>query len=331
MIIEDNALITNSLGIKSTCKFLLTLENDSDLEELKLFLRNTKYKYYIVGEGTNLVLPNFYDGCIIQTKFTNIIEDNVNQTLKVGAAYNWTDLVHFCISNDINGFENLIDIPGSVGAAPIQNIGAYGAEVASLIKSIDCFCLKDYKKVSLNNAQCNFQYRNSSLKNAQLLICNINFVTDKKQEISINYQSIKNYLKNNIINISSNSDVANVVSTIRANTLPDPKIINNVGSFFKNPIVHLNSINFDQYSKDELIIWDYSPSQVKVGAARLIDLIKNDIPKYKNVSLYEKHALVLTTNGRATQDEIISFASDIQLLVFRTFNINLEIEPNIIF
>ena len=331
MIIENNSLVNNSLGIRSKCKYLLTLEDETDFDELKDFLTNINEKFYIVGEGTNLVLPDYYDGIIIRAKFNTLFEDKVNNILKVGAAYNWTNLVNFCISKNINGFENLIDIPGSVGASPVQNIGAYGVEVASLIESIDCYCLNEYKKINLTNSECNFIYRNSSLKNSKRLIYNINFIANKKTNLSINYQTIKDFIRKNNIDIKTTAEVAGVISQIRSKALPDPNIINNVGSFFKNPIVDINSINFSNYSKDDLIIWNYDEAKVKVGAARLIELIKKKISIHKNVSLFENHSLVLVTNGQATQEDVITFASEIKDLVYETFNIKLEIEPNIIF
>ena len=331
MIVEKNSSINNSLGISSKCKYLLTLESENDFDELKDFLSNNNEKIYIVGEGTNLVLPNYYDGIIIRANFNTLIEDKANNILKVGAAYNWNALVNFCISKNINGFENLIDIPGSVGASPIQNIGAYGAEVASLIESIDCYCLIELKKINLANSECNFVYRNSSLKDSKRLIYNINFITNKESNISINYQTIRDYIKENNINANTASDVANIISKIRSKALPNPNIINNVGSFFKNPIVDINSINFSNHSKEELIIWNYDQVRVKVGAARLIELIKNKISIHKNVSLFENHSLVLITNGQATQEDVLNYASEIQDLVYKTFNIKLEIEPNIIF
>ena len=331
MIVEKNSSINNSLGISSKCKYLLTLESENDFDELKDFLSCNNQKIYIVGEGTNLVLPNYYDGIIIRANFDTLIEDKANNILKVGAAYNWNDLVNFCISNNINGFENLIDIPGSVGASPIQNIGAYGAEVSSLIKSIDCYCLTEFKKINLTNSECDFVYRNSSLKNSKRLIYNINFITNKVSNISINYQTIRDYIKENNINVNSTRDVANIISKIRSKALPNPNIVNNVGSFFKNPIVNIDSINFTSHSKEELIIWNYDQVRVKVGAARLIELIKNKISTHKNVSLFENHSLVLITNGQATQEDVLNYASEIQDLVYKTFNIKLEIEPNIIF
>lgn len=331
MIVEKNSSINNSLGISSKCKYLLILESENDFDELKDFLSNNNQKIYIVGEGTNLVLPNYYDGIIIRANFDTLIEDKANNILKVGAAYNWNDLVNFCISKNINGFENLIDIPGSVGASPIQNIGAYGAEVSSLIKSIDCYCLTTFKKINLTNSECDFVYRNSSLKNSKRLIYNINFLINKESNLSINYQTIRDFIKENNINANTTRDVANIISKIRSKALPNPNIVNNVGSFFKNPIVRIDSINFTSHSKEELIIWNYDQIRVKVGAARLIELIKNKISTHKNVSLFENHSLVLITNGQATQDDVLNYASEIQDLVYKTFNIKLEIEPNIIF
>ena len=331
MIVEQYSSINNSLGISSKCKYLLILDSENDFDELKDFLTNNNEKFYIIGEGTNLVLPNYYDGIIIQAKFNILTEDKANNILKVGAAYNWNDLVNFCITKNINGFENLIDIPGRVGAFPIQNIGAYGAEVSSLIESIDCYCLTEFKKINLTNSECDFVYRNSSLKNSKRLIYNINFITNKVSNISIDYQTIRYYIKENNITVNTTRDVANIISKIRSKALPNPDIINNVGSFFKNPIVRIDSINFTSHSKEELIIWNYDQIRVKVGAARLIELIKNKISTHKNVSLFENHSLVLITNGQATQEDVLNYASEIQDLVYKTFNIKLEIEPNIIF
>src|SRR6056300_45875 len=239
MKIEENALIDNSLRIQSRCKYLVRIQNIEDLNKIHDLIKSNK-KYFIKGEGTNIIPPTFYDGLILKSELKHInLKKNI---LSVGSAYNWTDLVKFCIKNDINGFENLIDIPGSVGASPIQNIGAYGVEVSLLIESIDCYCLTEFKKINLTNSECDFVYRNSSLKNSKRLIYNINFITNKDSDISINYQTIKDYLKGNNIKANTTADVANIISQIRSKALPNPNIINNVGSFFKNPIVDIDSI-----------------------------------------------------------------------------------------
>mgnify|MGYP001568055493 CR=1 FL=1 len=329
MKIEENALIANSLGVESRCKILAKVESVSDLSNLEVLLKANS-KYYILGEGTNIVPPSYFDGVIIKAEFNHI--DITNNILSVGASYNWTELVKFCIQNKINGFENLIDIPGSVGASPVQNIGAYGTEVSSLIDSIDCFCLNTFSKKTLTNLDCDFTYRKSILKNSQYLIYNINFISNLEERISYQYASVQKYIDQNSINPSSLTieGISNIISNVRSEVLPNPAIINNAGSFFKNPIISKNIINFNNFSEDELIIWNYSDDLIKVGAARLIELIKNNVEPSNNVSIHEHHSLVLVTNGNATQDEVLGYANKIIDLVFETFNIPLEIEPSVI-
>ena len=329
MKIEENAFINNSLGINSRCKLLANLESIEDLNNIEALIKAHK-KYYILGEGTNIIPPSFYDGLILKVEFNNI--NNNNNILSVGASYNWSELVAFCIRENINGFENLIDIPGSVGASPIQNIGAYGAEVSRLIDSIDYFCLDSFSKKSFSNTECHFSYRDSALKNSHYLIYNINFKSNLKKNISYQYKSIKKYMNDNLINPDNLmiGDVAKIISTIRSEALPNPNKIHNAGSFFKNPIVDKNLINFKNFTEEQLIIWTYSNSLVKVGAARLIELIKDKLIPSKNVSIYKNHSLVLITNGKASQNEVLDYASQINQLVYKNFNISLEIEPNII-
>ena len=134
----------------------------------------------------------------IRVKINHIKKNE--KALSVGASYNWTELVKFCIAEEINGFENLIDIPGSVGASPIQNIGAYGADVSELIDSVDCFCLETFTKKNLANKDCAFEYRNSAIKDSQYLIYNINFKTNLDKDISYKYSSIQKYMESNSIN-----------------------------------------------------------------------------------------------------------------------------------
>jgi len=330
MKIEENAFINNSLGINSRCKLLANIESIEDLNNIEDLIKAHK-KYYILGEGTNIIPPSFYDGLILKVDFNNI--SNNNNLLSVGASYNWSDLVALCIKENINGFENLIDIPGSVGASPIQNIGAYGAEVSILIDSIDYFCLDSFSTKSLKNTECNFSYRDSALKNSNYLIYNINFKSNLEKNISYQYNSIKKYINNNLINPDHLmiGDVAKIISIIRSEALPNPNKIHNAGSFFKNPIIDKNLINFKNFTEEQLIIWSYSNSLVKVGAARLIELIKDRLIPSKNVSIYKNHSLVLITNGKASQSEVLDYASQIKNLVYENFNISLEIEPNIIY
>ena len=175
-------------------------------------------------------------------------------------------------------------------------------------------------------------HRKSSLKDKPYIIFNIDFVTNGFKSLNLEYESIQNYIKNNNINISSISlnRASEIIVDIRNSILPDPIQVPNVGSFFKNPTINKNEINTSKFNLEDLIIWQYDSDTVKVGAARLIQLVKNDLENFNNVSIYSNHALVLISNGKATQREILSFANNIKDVVNETFNISLDIEPTVI-
>ena len=332
MIITESANIINSLGIESKAKYSIEINNDDDFKELQIFLKNNKLPVLFLGEGTNIIPPDLFNGVVIRSFCKNINFRKDINILTVDSGVNWHELVKFCISNSINGFENLSLIPGSVGAAPIQNIGAYGAEISTLIDSINYFDINTLKLKTIENHECNFEYRNSSLKNNSFFITSINFKTNLANNINYEYKSIKSYIEKNSIDKTSLSIslLSNIVCDIRSSILPDPNQIFNAGSFFKNPIVKKSDISYSFFKSDDLITWEVNKTYVKVGAARLIELVKDKIIPSDNVSIYKNHSLVLVTNGRATQNEVLAFASQIQELISNFFNINLEIEPTVI-
>ena len=331
MIIKKNEPIINSLKLKSLSKESALISNKADLYFLSEHINKHNLEYLILGEGTNIVPPEFYDGIVIRSDYKNISYKSPD-ILTVGSAVNWDDLVKFSLENDIKGFENLSLIPGSVGASPIQNIGAYGVEVSSLISSIDCFDIKNSELLKLSNKECNFKYRSSDLKNSSLFIMSINFKIDSNRKLNSRYQSIQNYMNINEIDDASLTakTLANIVSNIRRSVLPNHHEIFNAGSFFKNPILHKDDIDQKTFALDSLIIWELENNMVKVGAARLIELIRDKISPSENVSLFDKHSLVVITNGKANQSEVLAYAKNIQDIVFDIFNIKLDIEPNII-
>lgn len=331
MIIESNKPILNSLKLNSIAKESVLVSNLDDLHEVSRHIQKNNLRYLVLGEGTNIVPPEFFNGIIIKSNFNSILF-NSSEIINVGSAVNWDELVQFTLQNNIKGFENLSLIPGSVGASPIQNIGAYGAEVSCLIDSVECFDLKNNELINLSNNECNFAYRSSSLKNSSLFIMSINFKVDEFRVLNYEYKSIKTFMSSNDIDAKylNSKSLAKIVSDIRKSVLPNHHEIFNVGSFFKNPVVNRNTISFDIHKMSELVIWDTDNDLVKVGAARLIELIKDQIPPSANVSLYHKHSLVLVTNGNANQSEVLLYAKSIQDKVFSTFNIKLDIEPNII-
>ena len=329
MIVSKNININNSLKINSCAKLYTQISTKNDFIELYKYIKNNDLTYLVIGEGTNIVLPETFNGIVIALSFNELSFDNDLKTVRAGASLNWHNFVCECIKNNIHGFENLSLIPGSVGAAPIQNIGAYGQEVSKLIKNVYCFDLNSGEFITLDNKSCRFSYRDSILKNNSFIIYSVDFKSDSNKLLNIEYESIKRYLDTNKIDRKTLNlkSVSEAICNIRNSTLPDPNIIPNAGSFFKNTIINKNEINTSEFPIDDLIIWEIDDDLVKVGSARLIELIRNRIPKSANVDIYSNHSLVLTTNGEASQDDVLSYANEIMKTVKNVFNIKLEIEP----
>ena len=330
MKVLENHAIQNSLKIKSNSRYYIEINDISNFQKLHDFVSNKQLPVIVLGEGTNIVPPNIFNGIVIKPIFNQIIlKDDV---VEVGSSVNWDLFVNNMIGKGIHGFENLSLIPGSVGAAPIQNIGAYGQEVSNLIKEVHCYDYADNVLKTLTNKDCNFSYRDSSLKNNNLLIYKVVFKTTNSNLLNLNYHSIQRYIVDNKIDKAQLNQklLSNIICKIRNKNLPDPNIIPNAGSFFKNTILKVNEIKIDKFSLEDLVIWKVDETFSKIGAARLIDLIKDDLAMSDKVFIYKKHSLVLTTNSEATQLNILDFASDIQDLVLKTFNISLEIEPTVI-
>tara|TARA_A100000164_G_scaffold374390_1_gene407299 strand:- start:53 stop:1057 length:1005 start_codon:yes stop_codon:yes gene_type:complete len=324
--------IKNSLKVKSFTKFYIEIDNSDDFNKLNNFIMKHKLPVIILGEGTNIIPPSQFHGIVVKPIFNNIEVNKKINSISVGSSINWHELVKKMVELDIYGFENLSLIPGTVGAAPIQNIGAYGQEISNLINEVHCYDYIEGSFVKLSNSDCKFSYRKSSLQYRNLLIYKVVFKTDAPHVLNLNYKSIQDYIDDNELdksNIDLNT-ISKIICKIRNKNLPDPKEIPNVGSFFKNPIINIEDINLKAFSLNDLIIWKINDKTIKVGAARLIDLIKNKINEDKNISIYKNHSLVLTTNAKSNQEEVLRFANQIQVLVFDTFNIQLEIEPTVI-
>ena len=201
MIVKENYPIENSLKLKSQAKYFIELSEETNFNELSLFLKKYELPVLILGEGTNLVPPIFFDGIILKPLFPSIKLSLDNTLISAGASVNWHSFVTFCIKNNINGFENLSLIPGSVGASPIQNIGAYGADVSNLIESVDCYDFVLNKLLKLTAAECDFSYRHSGLKKSSLIVMKINFYANLPVELNLDYKSISLFIKENNIAI----------------------------------------------------------------------------------------------------------------------------------
>ena len=329
MIMTNSEIkIKNSFNLPSYTNTLYEIESNEDF--LK-FDCNKFNEFLIIGECTNLVLPTKLNKKVIKSKNTTI--NKISSTLyRVGSAVNWNDFVLSVIENNRFGIENLIGIPGSVGAAPVQNIGAYGVQVSDFIKSINVYDFEDKTFKKLLKDQCDFGYRSSIFQTKPYFIIDIDFEFNQIESLNADYEGIRRliYSQNKDIKSITSKELGAIICELRDSKLPNPKIIPNVGSFFKNPIIDEKSISYNNFKKADLIIWDHDESNVKIGAGRLIELIKSTLNQKSIDNLHSSHSLIITNKNNITYDDVITISEDIQSKVYKEFNIQLEIEPTIL-
>ncbi len=316
-------MIPNSFGLQARAKNCILINSLDDLS----LLETIDDEILIIGAGTNVILNDYFDGTVIMVNIQEI--EKVNGFISVGAGVSWADLIEYCLLNELYGIENLTHIPGSVGAAPVQNIGAYGVEISSFINNIECFNLKTKKPEMLSHNQCQFQYRDSIFKLKDFVILKVNFVFNKNFEPNLSYPALSEYLKDGSIDTLTITPriLSNSVRAIRDSKLPDPKMEPNVGSIFKNPLVKTN--DFDHAFLDGHR-WEQSDGYTKFSAARLIELIKSELIIPDSLNFSKDHSLVLINNGGASFNEVINLLNQIQTMIFNKFKIQLEIEPEIV-
>lgn len=325
----------NTFHIDVKAEKFIEIESSAELLEfVKNFETNSK-KILVLGGGSNILFTKDFDGIILHPTFRNlqkISEDDKSVIIEVDAGMNWDDLVKYALENNFGGIENLALIPGTVGAAPIQNIGAYEQELKDTLVQVDYFDLSEKKLKILNNAQCKFGYRDSIFKNElknKFIITNVTLRLKKNPEPNVNYGNVKNELIKSGITNPTIADVSNIIRKIRTEKLPDPAKIGNAGSFFKNPFV--DEVTFEKIKNEFLDVPSFKQEgKIKIPAAWLIE--KSGLKGFRkeNVGTYPYQPLVIVNYGAATGKEILDFAMLISQTVKNKFNIELEPEVNII-
>ena len=298
----------NSLQLNHVADYFCEVFNEQDCIEALEFAKEKKLKIQILGEGTNVVFSNDFTGLIIKVSLKGI---NSNKELvSIASGESWHESVLWTLKKNLFGLENLSLIPGTVGAAPIQNIGAYGVEISSFIHSVKFLNLSTRKIEEFTNEECQFNYRNSIFKELKdYLILEVKLRLFKKENINISYKSLKDYMEAEGLDLSkaTATQVCRCVCELRNTILPDPKKVPNVGSFFKNILITKDEYN----ALREIIEVPYhqeSKKMVKVSSAFLIEKAgwKGFIDK--NVSVSKQHSLVLISNGKATGKEVLLLA-----------------------
>lgn len=305
------------------------------LKNLRNILSDNKTKKItVLGGGSNILFTKFLHGlCLkIDLKGIDIIEENENEVVvNIMAGENWHDFVLWSVNNGFGGIENLSLIPGYVGAAPIQNIGAYGVELKDVFISCKTINIKDQTEKEFNEKDCLFGYRTSRFKSIDKNIYIITSIkirlTKEKHKYNITYGSLKDVIGNREVNLES---ISKAVIKIRKSKLPDTNIIGNCGSFFKNPIIN-ESKYFELKKKfPSISAFKVEKNQYKVSAAWLIEFLKYKGKSIGSVGVYKNQALVLVNLGGATGEEVLSLANKITSEVYSIFKINLQPEVEIL-
>lgn len=313
------------------CRFAST-------EELQTILGEKKYhnsQKLILGGGSNMLFTKNFDGIVLKNEIKGIeivSESEEELFIKVGAGENWHQFVLYCVDHNWGGVENLSLIPGNVGASPMQNIGAYGVEIKDVFHSLEAIEIETLETKEFDNSACKFGYRESIFKNThkgKYIITSVTYKLRKKPVFNTSYGAIESQLKQMGVSELSVKSISDAVIAIRSSKLPDPKVIGNAGSFFKNPVV--SSEKFESLSLDFPKIANY-PQQdgsVKIAAGWLIDQLGWKGKKMDNYGVHKNQALVLVNYGGGKGSDIFNLSSQIIESVMNTFGIQLEREVNI--
>ena len=325
----------NTFAIKAKTKYYTTFKSINELENIlssKIYKNN---KSFILGGGSNILLTQNFNGLILHNKILGIeiLDSTEKHTIvKVGAGVIWQDFVDWSLDKNLSGIENLSLIPGSVGASPVQNIGAYGVEIKNYITKVITFDLEKNTTRIFSNKECQFEYRNSifkmELKN-KILITHVEFKLYKTNINEISYGDIQQELKKLKLNPSP-KNISTAVINIRNKKIPNPKILANSGSFFKNPIISTEKFNSLKKDFPEIIGYKVSENKTKVAAGWLIE--NAGLKGYRNgdAGIHKQQALVLVNYKNASGKDILNLANKIQKIIFEKYKIQIVPEVNIL-
>lgn len=329
-----------TFGIRATAKRFVVVDNVSQLLEV---LDSEEYhaatKVLILGGGSNMLFTQDFDGLVIhnQIRGIEVIDSNEQSVLvKAGSGENWHGLVMSCVDKKLGGIENLSLIPGTVGAAPVQNIGAYGVEIKDVFHSLEAIDLQSHQSIVFTNEQCRFGYRDSIFKQegkGKYFITSVTLRLKKEgfHKLHLQYGAIQQTLQEMEVVMPTIADISKAVVHIRSSKLPDPRVIGNAGSFFKNPEV--TDEKCQQLLDANPLVPTY-PAQhdgfKKIAAGWLIEQCGWKGKSLGNAAVHKLQALVLTNPGNATGAEVKKLAETIQEAVAEKFGVHLETEVNII-
>jgi len=325
----------NTFGIDVNANKLITIEEVSDLRK---FLEEDSHRVknrLILGGGSNVLFTKNFDGLVLLNRIKGIEiikEDEEFVFVKVGAGEEWHELVVWAVDKSYGGIENLSLIPGSVGAGPMQNIGAYGVELKDSFYELEAMHLQTLELKKFNTEECQFGYRESIFKQQykdQFFITSVTFKLKKHPQLNITYGAIQSELKAMGIEQPNVKDVSNAVIRIRQSKLPDPKILGNAGSFFKNPEITISQFEKIKAEHPAIVAYPTTPGKIKLAAGWMIEQCGWKGKVIGHTGSHKDQALVLVNYGNATGDEVYQLALDIKKSVFEKFGVEINPEVNV--
>ena len=325
----------NSFGVEATARRLIEYEEPDSLIELlrsRNDIRNGRIA--AIGGGNNILFTDNFDGTLIHSagkRFLITHENAIETTIYADAGLEWDDFVEKCTDSGLWGAENLSAIPGSVGAAPVQNIGAYGAEVSNIVESVEIIDLQTLKRSTIAGTHCSFGYRDSIFKTVlrnKAVITGVNFRLQKQASPNLSYGALSTLATRH--DAVTPQAIRREVTAIRQGKLPDPKTLGNAGSFFKNPVVDADTADRLKNLYPDMPQYETGDhSKIKLSAGWLIEQAGWKGSSRGSVGVYEKQALVLVNLGGATGREIVSFSEDIRRSIGEKFGVEIQSEVNI--
>lgn len=332
---DFNLQTLNTLAVPAKARYYVAVNHEDDLLAVVKKVNNENLPLLVLGGGSNIVLRDDYPGLVLHMRLLGKELVNENDKfiwLKVSAGENWHALVEYCLQYHYWGLENLSLIPGSVGAAPIQNIGAYGVELKDVFEELTAIDIRSGLPVTFTRDACEFGYRDSVFKGRckdQYIITSVTFKLTKTPNLQLSYPALGEALASIETNAITPQQVSAVVCDIRRSKLPDPEKIPNVGSFFKNPVISLTQYDDLKLRYPDLVGYPVDEQQIKIAAGWLID--RGGWKGYEDgaVAVHDRQALVLTNQGHAKGDQVMRLAKKIQASVLEIYGITLETEPRV--
>lgn len=335
LLIREHADLSacNTLGVTARARYLVTIHSAADMRRVLDDPLLGRQRKWVLGKGSNVVLAGELDGVVLHVAASGLSvleQDDDHVLIEAGAGEDWHAFVQWTLAQGIGGLENLALIPGSVGAAPVQNVGAYGLEQSEWLHSLDLVDLVTGRSVTLGRESCRFGYRDSIFKRelaGKSLILRVRYRLPRRWQPRYGYADLSKWFAREQRAPRDAMDVFDAVCAIRRQKLPDPAVLGNAGSFFQNPVVNKTILDEILLEYPQLVSYPLTDGTYKLAAGWMIEACGWRGKRLGPVGMFERHALVLVNHGGASGEDVLQLAVQIQQDVRARFGLTLELEP----